>query len=133
MLFVILVPEMKRFFLISAGTLSLMLGVIGIFIPGLPTTPFILLAAALYARSSDRLHEKLIKNRFVGVYISQWQKNQGLTVKSKITSIILMWAMIGISVTHLDDRLVLQSIIIGVGAIGTVVMSFIVPTIKNNP
>ncbi len=124
---------MIRILLIVAGTLSLVLGVIGIFIPGLPTTPFLLLTAALFVRSSDRLHKKLVQNRLVGVYINQWQKNRGLTVKSKITSILLMWAMMGISFTHLEDRMILQGIILVTGVIGTVVMTFIVPTIKNNP
>jgi uncharacterized membrane protein YbaN (DUF454 family) len=117
-----------RFLLIAAGTVFLILGVIGIFVPGLPTTPFLLLTAGLYLRSSDRLYQKLIRNPYVGKYITQWQATRRLSLKTKITSIILMWAMILISVLFVVDSLVLHLIIAGAGLIGTIVMGLIIPT-----
>ncbi len=119
-----------KFLLISAGTLCLALGVIGVVVPGLPTTPFLLLAAGLYVRSSDRLYQWLIRNPWLGRYISQWQKEKGLSLKSKVSSIILMWAMITISVIFFVNSPALRLIIAFVGFIGTAVMGFIIPTIK---
>ena len=57
---------------IVLGTLSLGIGIIGIVVPGLPTTPFILLTAGLYIKSSDRLYQKLINSRFIGPYINNF-------------------------------------------------------------
>jgi len=58
-----------RFILTIVGTISLVFGVIGIFLPILPTTPFLLLAAACYARSSERFYNKLMNNKWFGNYI----------------------------------------------------------------
>lgn len=119
-----------RYILITAGTLCLMLGVVGIFVPGLPTTPFFLLTAGLYVRSSDRLYQSLISNRYIGIYIQNWQTEKGLTLKAKARAVILMWIMIILSVLFFIDSLPVRGIVIFVGLIGTLVMGFIVPTRK---
>lgn len=123
---------MKKIILIILGTLSLVVGIIGIFVPGLPTTAFLLLTAALYMRSSDRLYGKLIKNRYLGPYILEFQKNKGMTKRMKIHAIGTMWFMISISCIFFIKSTTLDLIIIGVGIIGTIVMGFIVPTSPNN-
>lgn len=117
-----------RYILITAGTLCLMLGVVGIFVPGLPTTPFFLLTAGLYVRSSDRLYQRLISNRYIGIYIQNWQTEKGLTRKEKAGAVILMWTMIILSVLFFINSLPVRGIVIFVGLIGTLVMGFIVPT-----
>ncbi|HBB92135.1 MAG TPA: DUF454 domain-containing protein [Bacteroidales bacterium] len=117
-----------RYIMITAGTLCLMLGVVGIFVPGLPTTPFFLLTAGLYVRSSDRLYQWLISNRYIGTYIQNWQTEKGLTLKAKAGAVILMWIMITSSVLFFIDSLPVRGIVIVVGLIGTLVMGFIVPT-----
>ncbi|MBN2610643.1 MAG: YbaN family protein [Bacteroidales bacterium] len=114
------------------GTLSLGLGITGIFIPGLPTTPFILLTAGLYIRSSDKLYSRLVNNHYIGSYISEFQKKKGLTLKVKIYSIILMWAMIFVSVTLLIRPGYVKILVLVTGIIGTVVMGYILPTISKN-
>jgi uncharacterized protein len=112
------------------GTLCIALGTLGVFIPGLPVTPFLLLASALYLRSNERLYNKLIGNKFLGKYIIRYQKNKGMTLKTKIYSILLMWVMISVSVFFVIDDIVIKIIVVAVGLIGTVVMGFIVKTIE---
>ncbi len=112
------------------GTIALTLGLIGIFIPGLPTTPFLLLAAALYVRSSQKLYEKLIRSKYIGPKIESYRKNKGMTLMLKLWSIFLMWIMIGISVHFFLETGWVKVVIIGLGLTGSAVMGFIVPTIK---
>lgn len=121
---------LKQLF-IFLGTLSLALGITGIFVPGLPTTPFLLLTAGLYVRSSDRLYHKLISSRFLGTYIHNFQREKGLTLSTKLYSIAVMWIMIFISVFFLVPSLISKLIIVGAGIIGTIVMGFILPTIHH--
>ena len=122
---------MKKIILVILGTISLALGIIGIFVPGLPTTAFLLLTAALYMRSSDRLYRKLVSNRYLGPYILEFQKNKGMTRRMKIHAIGTMWFMISISCIFFIHSMTLILIIIGVGIIGTIVMGFLVPTSSN--
>lgn len=121
---------MIRLIFIIAGTFFLILGIIGIVVPGLPTTPFLLLTAGLYVRSSDRLYQKLVRNKYVGTYISQWQENRTLTGKTKLVSLALMWTMILISAFLEADKLILQIVMVFIGIIGTLVMGFLIPTTK---
>lgn len=120
---------MFRAILISLGTLSLSLGVLGVFVPGLPTTPFLLLTASLYVRSSDKLYAKLIGSRFFGKYISNYRKNKGITKRTKIYSLILMWVMITCSVVFFIPNFYVKLVVLFVGLIGTYVMGFVVKTV----
>lgn len=74
------------------GSLSLALGVVGIFLPLLPTTPFLLLAAALYFRSSPQLYEWLLSHRRLGPYIRNFRENKAIPLRVKIVSVTLVWA-----------------------------------------
>ena len=116
--------------LVFLGTLSLIAGIAGIFVPGLPVTPFLLLTAGLYVRSSQKLYDRLISNRFVGSYISDYRKNNGMTLKSKLLAVAMMSLMITVSCIFLIDLLSTRLLIIALGIIGAVVMIFIVPTVK---
>ena len=80
------------------GTLALILGVIGAFLPVLPTTPLILLAAGCYIRSSKKYYEWLISNEKYGKTIEDYQTGRGITKNTKIRAIGLMWLMITLSV-----------------------------------
>ena len=91
----------KRRLLILLGTISTSLGIIGIFIPILPTTPFLLLAAACYARSSERVHRWLLTNRLLGAYITNYIQHNSMTLKSKVFTITLLWVTIGFSLWFL--------------------------------
>jgi uncharacterized protein len=80
--------------LITIGTLSITLGVIGIVVPLLPTTPLILLGAACYIKASDELYQKLIKKKWLGGYIKDFREKNGITLKNKVLSLSLMWISI---------------------------------------
>ena len=86
-----------KWILISAGTIFLGLGIIGIFLPILPTTPFLLLAAACYARSSEKFYNWLIKNRVFGSYIKNYRAGKGIPIKVKILAISFLWITILVS------------------------------------
>ena len=88
----------KLYFLISAGWLSMTLGVIGIIVPLLPTTPFILLAAGCFAKSSPKFHQWLLGHSFFGPLIKNYQGKQGLPQHIKIRAIIFIWITLGISI-----------------------------------
>lgn len=79
---------------IGCGALCVALGVAGIFIPLLPTTPFLLLAAALFLRCSPRLHERLLANRWLGEYIRNFQERRAIPLRAKIVSVALLWGTI---------------------------------------
>lgn len=83
-----------KIILITLGLISLVLGLLGIVIPLLPTTPFVLLAAALFARSSPRLLERLNNSPLLGVYIRNYRENRAMPMRAKISSVVLMWLAI---------------------------------------
>ena len=86
-----------RWVWIGGGTFFVGLGIMGIFLPLLPTTPFLLLAAACYARGSKRFYNWLLNNRWFGNYIKNYREGKGIPLKTKILSISLLWATIGYS------------------------------------
>jgi uncharacterized protein len=98
--------------LISIGTLSIILGVIGIVIPLLPTTPLILLGAACYIKSSEKLYQKLIKNKWLGGYIKDFREKNGISRKNKIISITMMWLSICCTLLFIDISFLIRSILI---------------------
>jgi uncharacterized membrane protein YbaN (DUF454 family) len=110
----------KRRLLIGAGTLSTGLGIIGIFVPILPTTPFLLLAAACYMRSSERFYHWLINNRIFGAYVRNYIEGRGMPIRIKIFTILLLWLTIGLSIAfgvqNIVIRIVLICVAIGVTA-----------------
>ena len=83
--------------LLAIGWLSVALGVIGIFLPVLPTTPFLLLAAACFVRSSRRFYLWLVTHPRLGPWIRDYLEGQGIPLKGKVYAIGLMWASIGLS------------------------------------
>ena len=90
--------QLLKWILITAGTIFVGIGIIGIFIPILPTTPFLLLAAACYARSSTRFYNWLINNKLIGAYIKNYREGRGVPLKVKVFTIFLLWVTILFSV-----------------------------------
>jgi uncharacterized membrane protein YbaN (DUF454 family) len=80
-----------KYILAFLGSLSLALGILGIFLPVLPTTPFLLLAAALYVRSSERLYNWLMQHRHLGPYIKNFRENKAIPLRVKVVSVSLVW------------------------------------------
>lgn len=80
-----------KILLATLGSVALALGIVGIFVPLLPTTPFLLLAAALWVRSSPRLYAWLLGHRYLGGYIRNFRENRAIPLRAKVVSIALMW------------------------------------------
>jgi len=89
---------LKRIGLIVSGWMCVLLAILGIFLPLLPTTPFLLLAAFCFSRSSTRFHHWLINHPWFGDYIKNFQEGRGMTLSSKIWSVTLIWLSIGSTV-----------------------------------
>ena len=105
--------------LIIAGTFFVVLGIIGIALPILPTTPFLMIAAACYAKGSKRFYNWLVNNRLLGRYIKNYLENKGISMKAKIISISLLWATIIFSITFIIQTLLIRIILIIVAIIIT--------------
>ena len=106
--------NLKRFFLFTAGLLSVALGVVGIFLPLLPTTPFLLLSAACFLRSSERFYAWITEHKIFGSYISNYLKYHAVTRRSKIIALIFLWGVLLISI-YLFPILWLRLVLVGVG------------------
>lgn len=107
-----------RWLLWAAGSVSLLLGLIGVVLPGLPTTPFVLLAAACYAKASPRLHAWLLNHRLTGPMLRDWEAHRSLTRRTKTVAVASMLLMVSISIWSFRGRLVLQLLLLALGLIG---------------
>ena len=114
------INKSKRILLISIGTFFIGIGIAGIFIPILPTTPFLLIAAALYARSSQKFYNWLINNKIFGRYIKNYREGKGIPLKLKIFTTALLWITIGCSAFFAVDILWVR-IILGIIAVGVTI------------
>jgi uncharacterized membrane protein YbaN (DUF454 family) len=101
--------------LIGIGFLALGLGIVGIFVPLLPTTPFLLLAAACFVRSSNRLYHWLIGHRMFGNYIRCYREYHAISLRAKIFVLSLLWGTLGYSAIFAVDSLWIR---IALGCIG---------------
>ncbi len=108
----------QRWLYIVTGSISVGLGTLGIVVPLLPTTPFLLLAAYCFAKSSERFYIWLITNRFFGEYIHNYREKRGVPMKIKVYTLILLWATICFSAFYVVSviwlRVVLMIIATGV-------------------
>ncbi|MGH2574328.1 MAG: YbaN family protein [Ignavibacteria bacterium] len=105
-----------RWILIVTGTVMVGIGILGIFLPLLPTTIFFLLAAACYARSSEKFYIWLLHNRWFGKYIRNYKQGHGMTLKSKIFSLSLMWAAILYSAIFVTENIYVRLILFLIAA-----------------
>jgi uncharacterized protein len=111
-----------RIILLSGGTLCVGLGLLGAILPVLPTTPFLLLAAALYLRSSERLYDWLTNHPFIRTQIQAFQQNRAIALPTKIAILALAWTMLLIAI-FLVDNLFVRLLLVAVGMTKTVVMA----------
>jgi uncharacterized membrane protein YbaN (DUF454 family) len=112
--------KITKSLLLAAGFASVGLGVVGIFLPLLPTTPLLLLAAACFARSSDRFYRWLVNNKWFGPYVRGYREGRGIPVKVKIFTIALLWVVILSSAAFVVSNLVVRIIMLVV-AVGVTV------------
>ena len=117
--FVTFAFRMKKTIFVTLGLICFALGIIGVFLPILPTTPFLLLAAALFAKSSDRLYNWLINHKVFGEYIRSFREDKAIPLKGKIISISTLWIFMLYSIFFIVNekwylQLLLGSLSLGV-------------------
>jgi uncharacterized membrane protein YbaN (DUF454 family) len=116
--------------LIGAGTLFVGLGLLGMFLPLLPTTPFLLLAAFCYARSSDRFYRWLMNNRLFGEYIRNYREGRGIAPLHKVIALALLWATIGYAAWFLVEIWWMKALLTAI-AVGVTIHLLKVKTLRN--
>jgi uncharacterized membrane protein YbaN (DUF454 family) len=109
-----------RNLLITAGTLAAFMGILGIFLPVLPTTPFLLLAAFCYVRSSPKLYQMLLNNKICGLYLKNYLEQKGMILRYKILTLAFLWIVMGITIVFATESRILR-IILGLVASGVTI------------
>lgn len=120
-----------RFIFLIGGFFFVGIGILGMFLPLLPTTIFLLLAAWCFARSSERFHNWLHTNRFFGKYLSDYRIRRGMTIGSKIFSISFLWIGILTSALFLTKIIYVRILLILI-ALGVTWHLLAIKTIKEN-
>lgn len=117
--------KIYKYILALLGLISLTLGVIGIFLPLLPTTPFLLLSAALFMKSSKRLYYWLMNHKYLGTYLKNYLNHKTISKKSKITSLSLLWITIGLSIFCIVEKLIIKIVLLAIAITVTIhILSF---------
>ena len=122
--------KLVRAFFFVAGTVSLVLGAVGIVLPVLPTTPFLLLALACYLRSSERMTHWMLNNKYFGKYIRNYKEGKGIPLKTKLFALTILWATIVFSAFFIIPLLIVQIILFAVAAAVTIHLARL-PTYHN--
>ena len=116
---------------VSLGSLFVALGAIGVIVPGLPTTPFLILAAACYIRSSQRLYDWLISNKRFGPYLKDYREGKGIPRKAKRVAVVMIVVFVSFSVVFGIEDLTLKIVVGLLGLIGLLYVLFKVPVAKD--
>ena len=124
--------SLKNAILIVIGSIAVGLGVAGIFLPLLPTTPFLLLAAVCYANSSERFYHWLLHHRWFGSYIRNYREGRGIPLVSKVVALALLWLTIGASAIFVVPVLIGKIVLVAI-AIGVTIHLLSVKTFKEEP
>lgn len=116
---------------VSLGSVFVGLGAIGVIVPGLPTTPFLILAAACYIRSSQRLYDWLISNKRFGPYLKDYREGKGIPRKAKRLAVVMIVVFVSFSVVFGIEDLTLKIVVGLLGLIGLLYVLFKVPVAKD--
>jgi uncharacterized membrane protein YbaN (DUF454 family) len=111
------------------GVLAVLLGILGIFLPLLPTTPFLLLASACFARGSKPLHNWLLNHGVLGEYLRNFEAGNGIPLKAKIVATAMMWGSLSWSMTQVD-AVALRLVLAAIGTAVTVYLWKFLPTLS---
>ena len=122
--------KLVRFLWIALGSIFVAIGYVGIFVPGLPTTIFLILAAGCYIRSSKKLYNWLINNKLFGQYIRDYYESKGMPLKAKISAISMIIIFCGFAVIFAIDPILIDIIVGLIGLTAILYISFRVPTKK---
>lgn len=120
-------PEIYRYLYLLSGVLLVAIGVIGIFLPILPTTIFLILASACFVKSSPQANEWLRNHRILGMYIKNYQDKSGLTIKTKVFNIALLWITILSSAYFFTEELFIKLLLLAI-AIGVTIHLLMIKT-----
>lgn len=123
-------PKVQKYLYLISGILLVAIGIIGIFLPVLPTTIFLILASACFVKSSPKANEWLRNHRILGIYIKNYQEKSGLTIKEKIFNIVFLWIMILASAFFLSDELYIKILLLAI-AIGVSIHIIMIKTKRN--
>ena len=118
-----------KYIYIVFGCISVVLGAVGVGVPGLPTTPFVLLASGCCYQSSPRLQTGLLQS-FLGKYIRDYKEKGGLTTRKRLYIIALMATMVSVSIIFFIPNTTVDIIVGVAGLIGCIVVGFVVPKAK---
>jgi uncharacterized membrane protein YbaN (DUF454 family) len=121
--------KFKKGLFVVAGTISLGLGFVGIVLPVLPTTPFLLLSAACYYKGSERLHRWMLDNRLFGDYLRNYKEGKGIQPRTKIFTLILLWSVISFSALFMLNNVIIQIILFAI-AIGVSIHIMALPNLR---
>ena len=122
-------PIIKALWVI-AGSVFVVLGAFGVILPGLPTTPFLILAAACYIRSSQRLYDWLIANKTFGPYLRNYREGKGIPKRAKKIALVMMTIFVGYAVLFALDDLFVRIVVLILGMIGFFYVAYRVPSAK---
>ena len=121
--------SLKKVLFIVAGTISLGLGVVGVFLPILPTTPFLLLSAACYYKGSERMHRWLLGNELFGSYIRNYREGKGISQAGKIFTLFFLWITICFSALFIVNNYIVQIVLFAI-AIAVTIHIITLPTFR---
>lgn len=116
-----------RMFYLALGFLLVGIGVLGIFVPLLPTTIFLILASVCFMKSSPKAYEWLKNNKYLGSYVQNYKDKSGLSLVTKISNIIILWISIGFSAFYFTEELYIR-LILGAIAVGVTIHLIMIKT-----
>lgn len=120
----------RRTLFIVVGSVSVAIGAIGVVVPGLPTTVFLIVASYCFARSSPTLDRRLHESRWLGPGLRRYRESGGMTVRAKALALLSMWAGIAVSSYWLASvSRVAQALVLVLGGLGSLVILVFVPTV----
>ncbi|MCI0705183.1 MAG: YbaN family protein [Planctomycetia bacterium] len=124
---------MRRLLYVGAGSVCVGLAYLGVLLPGLPTTPWLLLAGYCFARSSPRLDRWLKRSPVFGKLLREWEEHRGMRWPVKVFAVVLVMSVVSLSIVFGTMPVWLKWVIGGLACVGVCVIVFVVPTIKSKP
>lgn len=127
----VIASQLLKYFYMVSGFILVAIGVIGIFLPLLPTTIFLILASICFLKSSPKANEWLKNHKLLGAYIDNYQNKTGLTRNAKTANIITLWTSISLSAFLLTDKIYIQVLLFAI-AIGVTIHLLMIKTKQPN-
>jgi len=112
--------SLRKGLFVFCGTICLGLGTAGVFLPILPTTPFLLLSAACYYKGSERMHRWLLSNKLFGNYIRNYKEGKGISQTGKIFTLFLLWITICFSTFYVANNYFVQIVLFAIAIVVTI-------------